>query len=192
MTQDEAQAPQAVRELVVTLPPAFEAFHAMYLVPYLKYAHIQLGSREAAGEVVEQTFTHLAMEWPHVMSRSNPQEYAWAVLRHRIAARLMLDRRSLALVETAAFTRAVLQEAQARFTALESDIGLYAAIARLPERQFDVIVLRFVLGYPTAMTARVMGVVDSTVRSLLRLARGRLARDLDLDDLGWEDADGRA
>jgi RNA polymerase sigma-70 factor (ECF subfamily) len=66
-------------------------------------------------------------------------------------------------------------------------MGLYAAMARLPERQFDVMVLQYALGFSTMKTALVMGVCGATVRSTRRAVKRRLAADLGLE-LG-EDTD---
>ncbi|MEU8727642.1 sigma-70 region 4 domain-containing protein [Streptomyces antimycoticus] len=55
-----------------------------------------------------------------------------------------------------------------------------AAMARLPERQFDVMVLRYALAFDTKLTARVMGVTEATVRSTARTAKRRLAGELGL------------
>ncbi|OUC91499.1 sigma-70 family RNA polymerase sigma factor [Streptomyces swartbergensis] len=102
---------------------------------------------------------------------------AWATLKQEVAVRLEIQSRSLALVDTAAFAR-VRQETRARLETLESSPGLYAAIARLPERHYDVIVLHYVLGIPQRRIARLMGIDCGTVRSHLRGARRRPAREL--------------
>ncbi|WOT40605.1 sigma factor-like helix-turn-helix DNA-binding protein [Streptomyces coeruleorubidus] len=60
-------------------------------------------------------------------------------------------------------------------------------MACLPERQFDVMVVQYALGFPTKKTALVMGVCEATVRSTRRAAKRRLAADLGLE-LG-EDTD---
>ncbi|GAA3352670.1 hypothetical protein GCM10017744_002640 [Streptomyces antimycoticus] len=60
----------------------------------------------------------------------------------------------------------------------ESSLCLYVAIARLPERQMDVIIFRFVLGYDLDEVAEMMGVSNGTVRSHTHAARRQLAKDL--------------
>jgi RNA polymerase sigma-70 factor (ECF subfamily) len=170
-----------VRDVIVTLPVSFDAFHEIYHQAYLRYAHAQFGNRTDTEEVVEEAFTELALTWSHALRQPSPETYGWAVLRHRLAERLRVQQRELALVETAAFATEVLRAANKRFAILESRIGLYAAIARLPERQYDAIVLHYCLGYPTARTASIMGISQATVRSHLRLAKRRLARELHMD-----------
>jgi RNA polymerase sigma-70 factor (ECF subfamily) len=38
-----------------------------------------------------------------------------------------------------------------QMASIDSGLGLYEAIARLPERQFDAVLLRYVLGYDSAV-----------------------------------------
>ncbi|OKJ74722.1 RNA polymerase subunit sigma [Streptomyces sp. TSRI0107] len=167
-------------DLAAVLPNTFVAFYSRQHKAYLRYAHVQLGSRAEAEQVVEDVFVQLARAWTHVLQQPNVDAYAWAALKGEVVRRLDIEGRSLALVETAAFA-AVRRASRARFTVLESKLGLYAAIARLPERQYDVILLRFVLGHPMRRVAELMGISYGTVRSHLRGARRRLSRDLGID-----------
>jgi RNA polymerase sigma-70 factor (ECF subfamily) len=70
---------------------------------------------------------------------------------------------------------------RSHLAALESPLGLYTAIAALPERQFDVILLQYVLGYPSQQIAHIMGINAGTVRTHRRLARKRIATKLRID-----------
>nr|WP_268256793.1 sigma factor-like helix-turn-helix DNA-binding protein [Streptomyces spiralis] len=54
-------------------------------------------------------------------------------------------------------------------------------MAALPERQFDVIILQYVLGYPSKQVANIMGINAGTVRTHRRLARKRVATKLGID-----------
>ncbi|RKN12908.1 sigma-70 family RNA polymerase sigma factor [Streptomyces radicis] len=112
------------------------------------------------------------------MREEAPEATAWAVLRLAIAQRLKAEGRRPALPETAAFRRVVLEVFRDRFAVLESGLGLYAAIARLPERQYDVIVLQYVLGHTPRQVADIMGIALPTVRSHRKVARLKLANDL--------------
>ena len=53
---------------------------------------------------------------------------------------------------------------------------VHEALGRLPDRERDVIALRFMEGMDTAETARVMGVSESGVRSILLRAMTRLRK----------------
>jgi RNA polymerase sigma-70 factor (ECF subfamily) len=58
--------------------------------------------------------------------------------------------------------------------ALEDRISLFGAIAQLPDRQRDVIVLRYCLDCSVAHTAITLGITEAGVRSTDRYARHRL------------------
>jgi RNA polymerase sigma factor (sigma-70 family) len=162
----------------------FDAFYDTHHQAWLRFAHLQVGSRAAAEQVVSHAATRLAENWAHVLRQETVQAYAWAVLKEHVAHWLGEHARPPALVETAAFAAAVrrlLEVSRERFAVLESEIGLYAAISRLPERQYDVIVLRYVLGYPDSEVAGYLGMKDATVRSNVRWAKRRLATELGIN-----------
>jgi RNA polymerase sigma factor (sigma-70 family) len=170
-------------EVQYTLPPALEAFHDLYVKAYLNYAHTMLGDKDAAIAVVRRCFSHLALNWERVIQEASPETYAWALFKQRVGTHQRLAGQALQMVETAAFqrtARAVLQAVRCRFEAMESSLGLYTPIATLPERQYDVIVLLYVLGYSSERVAHIMGVTRDTVRLHRRLARRRIAKKLGL------------
>ncbi|WP_055714801.1 RNA polymerase sigma factor [Streptomyces torulosus] len=188
---------RTTREPSDSMPPAFWAFHDLYHQPYFEYAHVQLGSEEDADDLVDATFVYLAVIWPLVISQENMGAYAWALLKERVASQLALQGREPAATETLAFERAIraatgplLDDFRAQFrqeytfdeqiTELEDSMRMFAAMARLPERQFDVMVLHYALDFDTKLTALVMGVCEATVRSTRRTAKRRLAAELGL------------
>ncbi|MFF4607907.1 sigma-70 family RNA polymerase sigma factor [Streptomyces sp. NPDC001339] len=165
----------------VKIPVAYWAFHRQYRRAYLHYAQLQLGDERMAGQVVHMVFLSLLHGWDRLMEEANSAASAWAHLKEAVSEVLLCEGREPALPETAAFARvrrAVLEDSRDEFAAMESSAGLYPAIARLPGRQFDVVVLHYVLSYTTAQTARIMGITDATVRSHRLHARQRLAQDL--------------
>ncbi|MET9762272.1 sigma-70 family RNA polymerase sigma factor [Streptomyces sp. NPDC006372] len=189
---------QALQDSSDLMPPAFWAFHELYHQAYFEYAFVQLGDQVAADRLVDQTFVFLAVIWKDVTTQETPEAFAWTLLKERVAAELEDRGRQPAALETLAFERAIRAACdpilgsfraifRAQVTELEEGMGLYAAMARLPERQFDVMVLQYALGFPTRKTALVMGVCEATVRSTRRAAKRRLSADLGLE-LG-EDTD---
>lgn len=161
---------------------SFDAFDSSHHRLWLRYAHTQAGSREAAQLIVEDACRHLLAHWEHALRQQSLVEYAWTVLKEHVAT--WLSERGLRpqLAETAAFHTAertvLLHELRDEFAVLESEIGLYAAIGRLPERQYDVVVLRYVLGCSEEEVADCLGFETATVRSHIRYAKRRLAREL--------------
>ncbi|MEV0192295.1 sigma-70 family RNA polymerase sigma factor [Kitasatospora purpeofusca] len=163
-----------------TLPDDLVALMVMHGEAYWEYARLHLGDADAADDLVDEVFADLAANWELVLRQENLGEFCWGVLRSTVDAALL--RRNLPSAFTAAAFAFAMDAAREAFQALESGIGLFAAIAELPERQHDAVVLTYVLGYPVVTAARIMGVTRSGLYSLRRDARRRLARALGLDE----------
>ena len=160
---------------------AFRAFHRLYRRPYHHYAVLHIGCEKKAAEVVHHVFVSLRKGWNRLMEEGSAEASAWAHLKEAVDEVLILDGRESALPETAIFAkvrRAVLEDARNEFEAMESSVGLFPAIARLPDRQLDTVILHYVLHYSTAKTAHIMGIDEATVRSHRQHARERLGREL--------------
>ncbi|WP_405681897.1 sigma-70 family RNA polymerase sigma factor [Streptomyces sp. NBC_00057] len=165
------------------MTPDQEAFYDLYARAHLRYAHTMLGDKDAAKAVIRRCYSHLALNWANVLKEESPEAYAWKLLKQRVETHLRLVGQTSQMVQTAAFqqaARATLEVIRRQFEVMESALGLYTAIAGLPERQFDVIVMHYVLGYPSNRIARIMGIKPDTVRSHRRLARERIAIKLGL------------
>lgn len=162
----------------------FDAFHDYHRALWMRYAHTQVGGRPAAETVVDTACAHLKRDWKHALAQESVSRYAWSLLKEE--THRWLDERGLQplLAGTAAFDAAIVKllrhDARDEFTVLEGELGLYGAIADLPERQYDIIVLRFVLGEDEENVAEYLGLELATVRSQAQHARRRLARELDL------------
>ncbi|MEV6954605.1 sigma-70 family RNA polymerase sigma factor [Streptomyces sp. NPDC051183] len=164
-------------ELAGVLPVEFTAFHSQQHRAYLRYAHLQLGSRQDAEDIVDDVFTFLLKVWRQALKEASLHGFAWAVLREHVERRLAVLGRPRAMVETAWFA-ALRRSSRERMELLESKLGLYAAIAGLPERHYDVVLLAFLLGYDYDSVARMMGISPATVRSHIRGARRTLSQKL--------------
>jgi RNA polymerase sigma-70 factor (ECF subfamily) len=173
------------------MPVKFWDFQERYDRACYEYCRIHLGNPLAARRLVNATFLYLATIWPQLETRENPGASAWAVFKQRVHGELAAQGRSPAAVtENLAFARAIsaasaplLGAFRSTFRAeygpeiseLEEGLGLYRQMARLSERQFDVLVLRDVLEFDTRQTALIMGIKEATVRSTRRTAKIRLA-----------------
>lgn len=173
-----AEAREAHRRLMLS----FDAFDASHHRLWLRYAHTQAGSREAAESIVEDACRHLLEHWGHALRQESLTEYAWTVLKEHVARWLGARGLRPRLAATAAFhavrRKVLLHELRDEFAVLEGEIGLYAAIGRLPERQYDVVVLRYVLGCSEEEVAGYLGFDTAAVRSHIRYAKRKLAREL--------------
>ncbi|WP_260334509.1 sigma-70 family RNA polymerase sigma factor [Streptomyces beigongshangae] len=178
----------ALQGIEYVMPPALEAFIDLYSRPHLRYAHTMLGDKPAAITVVRRCYSHLALNWEVVLRQESPEGYAWRLLKERVElhARITTStqghspcarpgKRAAIMQRTA---RATLEAMRQQLKVIESPLGLYTAIAALPERQYDVIVLHYVLGYPTEHVAHIMGIRPDTVRGHRRSARERIASKL--------------
>lgn len=162
----------------------FEAFLATHARKWLTYAYLHTGSEAAAREVTLSAYEQLGRLWSHALRQASVEAYAWSVLKERVVEWLYDHKQPTALTETAAFAvvaHALLRECQQQFAMLESQLGLYSAIARLPERQCDVIVLRHVIGYSDAQIGSLLGVDEVTVRSYASRGKRKLAAALGID-----------
>lgn len=163
------------------LAVTFDAFHAYHRKLWMRFAHTQVGSRVAAEAVVDAASARLKANWPHVLVQESVPRYAWMVLKEEVHR--WLDARGLEpRVGDAAFLTAVqkllLHEIRDELRVISQEIGLYAAISALPERRYDVIVLRFLLGMDDEEVAEYLGIDTATVRSHIRHARRTLAKEL--------------
>ncbi|MFF2080634.1 RNA polymerase sigma factor [Kitasatospora sp. NPDC058162] len=160
------------------LPIEFEAFFELHHQRYLDYARAQLSlcEPEQIQDLVEDVLAHLGADWKRVLQRANPTNYAWGALRFAVEHERRQRGEVLRLVEKAVFMAAASRATRPVFEALEDGLGVYDAISRLPERQYDALLLKQFLGYTTAQTADVMGISPPTVRALIHQARTRLRK----------------
>jgi RNA polymerase sigma-70 factor (ECF subfamily) len=169
---------KAARRAMVT----FEGFYTYHHKLWLRYASLQVGSRITATRILDDVHDQLVQDWDVVLRQESVPAYAWTVLKDHLAVWLAEHDREPVLPDTAAFHAAVrkilLREMQDEFAVLESELGLYTAISRLPENQCDVIVLRYVLGVGDEDIAAYLGTTEATVRSHIRHAKDRLARHM--------------
>ncbi len=171
---DRRRTPSALAE--------FEAFYQEYQEVWRAYAYARTGSFEAADQIVDDVTAQLADLWACASGRDDVGRYAWALLRTTIVRWLNDHQTRSAFVETLAFDRTALAMdfVKERFNLIEESLALYAAVSRLPEREYDVTVLRYVLGYSVAQVAAVLNVDARSVGRHIRSAKQRLARELGL------------
>ncbi|WP_078897640.1 RNA polymerase sigma factor [Streptomyces rimosus] len=171
----------------IGLPADFRAFHQLYRAGYIRYAELYLKSRADAEEAVDLAFEQLMLAWPTVLRQAVPEAYAWRVVKHRTIDHARARGRRPVVVDVAAFETHSLRHALDPISELEESLTLYQTLAALPERQRDVMLLRYALGYATKETARLMGITEAGVRSTIRHALRRLRQAFGLEE-GEDDA----
>ncbi|GAB7101767.1 hypothetical protein JCM4814A_00810 [Streptomyces phaeofaciens JCM 4814] len=176
------------------MPPSVDAFWGRYARAHVDYATAVLGDKEAAKKVVRSLYTQLALNWDAILlEEGGPEAYVWRALKLRVEthARMAVapagdgcrgaasaHDRTTAVHDA---VRATLGAMRSRLADADSPLGLYTAIATLPVRQFDVVILNYVLGYTIGRVADIMGISAGTVRFHRRQARKHLAAKLGIN-----------
>ncbi|MFE5862167.1 sigma-70 family RNA polymerase sigma factor [Streptomyces virginiae] len=188
--EDDPFGEQAVDvELAGVMPVEFVAFHSQNGPAFVHYAQWELGDARVAATVVEDVFTFLLQVWPEALQEASLSGFAWSHLREHVARYKAAEVIPVALVKTAQY--AALRRASRRRLRAQpvSTLGLYEAIAELPERHYDVVLLTFVLDLERRRVAQLMGISTATVRSHIHTARRMLAEKIDLDWTPGEEKD---
>lgn len=136
-----------------------------------------IGDRMTAEELAQETFVRVWERWPRVRTMDSPE--GWT---HHVAmnlARSALRRRAAA---RRAHRRLEAQTAVAMSEADRDDVlAVRDALAALPRKQRDAIVLRYYAGLDVKAAAQALGCAPGTVTSLCHRARQSMRDDL----LAW-------
>jgi RNA polymerase sigma-70 factor (ECF subfamily) len=133
------------------------------------------GDLHEAEEVVQEAFTRAAGRWQRLCDYDQPE--LWV---RRVAINLATDgrrrRRRLAVLAQ------LDAEAAAVVPPISVDgLAVAAALATLPRRQRQVVVLHYLLDLPVGEVARQLSMPVGTVKSRLARARSALAAQLDVE-----------
>jgi RNA polymerase sigma-70 factor (sigma-E family) len=160
-------APGATTEVGVT-ETFDDAFAALFRCAY-RVAFRLLGDREDATDVAQEALARASVRWSRLLRGGDPTP--WVV---RVAANLALDRWRRRRV--AARVAVVMPSS----TSLPERVDLQRALAALPRRQREVVVLRYVADLPEADVARALGCSVGTVKT--HASRGLAALRVALGD----------
>jgi RNA polymerase sigma-70 factor (sigma-E family) len=152
----------------------FDAFFQRVFPAAARLAYRIIGDREAAKDIAAEACARALARWGDVGQLGHRD--AWIL---RVSSNLALDalrRRPTPLLP------------QGRATDVEGAVALRLALAaalrRLPRRQREVVVLRYLVGLPDREVADALGIEEGTVRTHARRGLGALrSRGL----LGQED-----
>jgi RNA polymerase sigma-70 factor (sigma-E family) len=182
-----ASAPAAARPVVGTAAgpvvgagagsaeAAVTALYEAHALGMIRLAHIMLGDRQSAEDVVQEAFCGVYRRWSHLADTGSAVHYVRsAVLNH---CRSVLRRRttSLAPRQVTGHPESVRSAEAAVLTREERD-EIMRAVRRLPPRQREALVLRFYLDLSAEETAITMGISPSSVRSATHRALASLGR----------------
>jgi RNA polymerase sigma-70 factor (ECF subfamily) len=129
-----------------------------------------VGDRVTAQDVAAEALARAFASWGRVRARPNPA--AWVM---RVAANLAIDHvRRKPTPLTPADTESFEEMSTLR-------LALATALASLPRRQRDALVLHFFGGMSEVEVSASMGIAASTVRSHVQMGLGSLRRHLGAD-----------
>jgi RNA polymerase sigma-70 factor (ECF subfamily) len=128
---------------------------------------VVLSDRSAAEDCAQDAFERAFKKWPTWVPIAPPE--AWV---HRIARNAAVSyQRSRRIREVDEVIRRIglpIERTQ------QDDGGLAAALAQIPARQAQAVVLRHYHGYSNRTIARALGIPEGTVASRVRGGRARL------------------
>jgi RNA polymerase sigma-70 factor (sigma-E family) len=158
---------------------AVGALYESSALSLIRMAYVMLGDLPSAEDVVHEAFYGLYRRWDRLASTDGALYYARtsvlngcrSALRRRAVRRGFIQHRSLAGEPPAASAETIALGGEERQEVIR-------ALARLPHRQREVLVLRFYAELPDEQIARVMGIRPGTVRSTAFRALDALGRTL--------------
>ena len=153
---------------------AVTALYQASALGLIRMAYVMLGDLPSAEDVVQEAFCGLYRRWDRLADTAGAQYYVRtsvlngcrSALRHRaVRRRAWADPPSAVSAETVVLGG-------------EEREDVIRALRRLPDRQREVLVLRFYAELPDEQIARVMGIRPGTVRSTAFRALDALGRAL--------------
>jgi RNA polymerase sigma-70 factor (sigma-E family) len=154
-------------------PPELTAFVGASYSRLVRVLTLYSGSREVALDVAQDALVRLCRDWERVKKHDNPQAWLLQVgfnLARSGARRRAAERRALARMPTPTSTSAT--------DTLSEVVDVRRALAALPPRRRQVIILRYYLGYTVGETADLVGCSPNAVSSMTTRALGRLRETL--------------
>jgi RNA polymerase sigma-70 factor (sigma-E family) len=145
----------------------------------VRLALLMVGDLPTAEDVVQDVYASL-----HRRSRAERVEAPLPYVRAAVlnGCRSVLRRRGIArragLTQRASQQHETLASAESEVILSEDRRQVLSALARLPRRRREVLVLRYYLGLSEAEIAAVLGISAGTVKSTAARALAALARDL--------------
>lgn len=160
-----------------TADGAVTELYQAHAIGMIRLAHIMLGDRQAAEDVVQDAFCGLYRRWPNLADPASAVHYVRSAVLNR--CRSVLRRRTVSYAaQEAAGRPPVALSAESAMLTVEERREVMAALRRLPARQREALVLRFYLDLSAEDAATTMGISPSSVRSTTHRALASLGRML--------------
>jgi RNA polymerase sigma-70 factor, ECF subfamily len=156
----------------------FEEFYAANYGKVTALVAAVIGDRNEADDVTQEAFARALARWVRLSRYELPE--AWV---RRVALRLAIDsgRRLRRTLRTLPLLRAAERSTEPEPGTALAFTPLGRALARIPLREREAIVLHYVADLSVEQIAHERGVGVSTVKARLAAGRRRLERELELE-----------
>ncbi|MFQ5522592.1 MAG: RNA polymerase sigma factor [Acidimicrobiia bacterium] len=166
----EAEGAAAIEKAVFR--ESFESFYRREVSAVVGLAYALSGSRIGAEDLAQEGFLAALRQWDRISSYDDPGAWVRRVVANRAVS--VIRRRT-------AEARAILRlgRPEAEITEMPSESAfIWEEVRRLPKRQAQVIVLRYVDGQGISQIAHILECSENTVKTHLRRAKNTLAKRL--------------
>lgn len=150
----------------------FHEFHAHRDRLYRAVA-LAVGDAGLAADAIDEAMTRAYTRWDRIEDYASPEGWVYRVALNVARSALRKTRRE-DLWD---------QPPEGTVTDHQPNLELRAAIGRLPVKFRNVVVARYLLDWSTADTAEALGIPEGTVKTTLKRALTRLAKDLEGDEI---------
>ncbi|MER5555211.1 helix-turn-helix transcriptional regulator [Streptomyces sp. NPDC002793] len=157
-------------------PTAHLGFTQAMRRPYTTYARAFLQTDQRAQWVVAETFDILWVNWREATASPDTPRHAWLLLRSRVMSRAF-QRENHPDLRAAAFQtagQAEIDDLAERMARIGRLADFFDAVARLPQDQLDVTVLRYLCGIDADAVPGIVGLPLAIAHTLDHHARGAL------------------
>jgi RNA polymerase sigma-70 factor (sigma-E family) len=148
-------------------------------VPMVRLALLMLGDRPSAEDATQEAFAAVYRRWDKIDDRSRTEAYLRSAVLN--TSRSVLRRRKLAVVHRQPAEPPV-WSAESQAMVGEERRSVLAALATLPTRRREVLVMRFYLHLSDADIAQTLGISEVSVRSTASRALRALGAKLQEED----------
>jgi RNA polymerase sigma factor (sigma-70 family) len=153
----------------------FEAFYQAEARTLFRRLWLVTGNRAEAEELMQDAFLSVWQRWDRVGGMEDPVGYlyrtAMNLFRNRYRRAMLAIRRTVRVAPTID-----------DFSDADDRQVVRHVLATLPPRQRAALVLTEMLGFTSVEAGDVLGVTDSTIRSLTRHGRDAFRRVMEVDD----------
>lgn len=149
----------------------YDRFHELHAQRDRLYRAVALavGDAALAAEAIDEAMARAYTRWDRIEGYASPEGWVYRVALNVARSSLRKTRREDLWDHPP----------EGNLTDRQPDLELREAIGRLPVKSRAVVVVRYLLDWSTAETAEALGIPVGTVKTRLKRALARLARELE-------------